>query len=181
MSRLTPFRLAGVRFSRRRPRRASALLETALWVPILVSLFMGTIELARVSYTYYAVHKALYTVARMVGSSTSANLCTDDDATRTEAINFALRGGLEETSTPPVQGLEASQIEISLEAISPDDGSLVECDCSSSGCDTANGGVAPSYIVVSMPDGFSFQFRLPGLNVDPIPLRPRVRIPYGGL
>ncbi|MEP7363307.1 MAG: TadE/TadG family type IV pilus assembly protein [Acidobacteriota bacterium] len=166
---------------RRRRRSGSSLLETALWVPFLVMLFVGTVEMARVSYTYYAVQKALYAVGRMVGTSVSADLCTDDDAIVTEAKNFAVRGGLEESSTPPVQGLQADQIQLSLERISPDDGSLIECDCSSSGCDTANGGVAPDYVVVSLTDGFPIQIRIPFLNVDPIPLRPRVRVPYGGL
>ena len=152
-----------------------------MWVPFLVMLFMGTVETARVSYTYYALQKAMYTVARMVGTSVSANLCAEDDAIVTEAKNFAVRGGLDETSAPPVQGLQADQIQLSLERISPDDGALIECDCSSSGCDTANGGVAPDYVVVSMPDGYPIQLRIPFLNIDPIPLRPRVRVPYGGL
>ena len=58
-----------------RGRSGSSLLETAMWVPFLVMLFVGTVEMARVSYTYYAVQKALYTVARMVGTSVSANIC----------------------------------------------------------------------------------------------------------
>jgi TadE-like protein len=172
-------RLAQLRNTR--GRSGSSLIETAMWVPFLVMLFVGTVEMARVSYTYYAVQKALYTVARMAGTSVSANLCAEEDAIVTEAKNFAVRGGLEDTSTPPVQGLQADQIQLSLERVSPDDGALIECDCSSSGCDTANGGVAPDYVVVSLTDGYPIQFRIPFLNVDPIPLRPRVRVPYGGL
>lgn len=167
--------------TRRSRRSGASLLETAMWVPLLLTFFMGTLELARVSYTYYAVQKALYAVARIAGTSVSANLCADDDAVKAEAVNFAIRGGLEETATPPVQGLEADQIEIRLEAVSPEDGSIIACDCSPAGCDTASGGVPPSYLVVSLPAGYPVQLRIPGLGLDPIPLRPRVRVPYGGL
>ena len=36
------------------------------------------------------------------------------------------------------------------------------------------------YIVVSIPDGYSIQLVFPFFQVDPIPLRPQVRVPYGG-
>ena len=51
------------------------MLETAMYLPILVALLTGIIELARVSYTYYTLHKILYAVGRYVGTQQGVNFC----------------------------------------------------------------------------------------------------------
>ena len=56
-------------------RRSSNLLEAGMWLPIMVLLLYGTVELARVSYTYYTLHKMLYTLARLVGTQQGVNFC----------------------------------------------------------------------------------------------------------
>ena len=48
------------------------------------------------------------------------------------------------------------------------------------GCDTANGGGSPDFVVVSIPNGYEVNPRIPFLTLDPILLRPMVRVPYGG-
>ncbi|MBL0159644.1 MAG: pilus assembly protein [Bryobacterales bacterium] len=52
----------------RRGQGGGVLLETALWMPFLILLLMGTVELSRVTYTYYTLKKILYTVARTAGT-----------------------------------------------------------------------------------------------------------------
>lgn len=165
----------------RRPRNGNALIETAMWVPILVTLFVSMVELAKVGYTYYTLHKLLYTVARYAGSTLSADFCSDDDAAIEAAKSLAINGGIEAGATPTVTGLQASQIEIRLERRNEDDGALEPCDCSSTGCDVVNGGRAADYVVVTIPEGYPVRLGIPGLNLDPIPLRPRIRVPYGGV
>ncbi len=166
---------------RNRPRRASSLVETALWVPILVSLLVGMVELARVSYTYFTLHKMLNTVASYLSTQQGINFCDDTDSTIEAAKNLALFGGIDaDASQPIIQGLQADQIVVRVERFDPESNQLAECECSEIGCDISAGGLAPNYIVVSIPDGFPIRLALPGINSDPIPLRPRIRVPYGG-
>ncbi len=161
-----------------RRRRGNALIESALWIPILVSLLVGMVQLARVSFTYFTLHKVLYDTARLVGTS-QVNFCADDTAITTMK-EFALNGGTSSDTGPIIPNLTADQIQVRIERIDPDSGTLQECDCSSTGCDTAAGGQPPDYIVVSLPDGYPFTLSFPNLTFEPIPLRPQVRMPFGG-
>jgi hypothetical protein len=34
--------------------------------------------------------------------------------------------------------------------------------------------------VVSIPNGYQLQLRIPFLPLEPIPLKPQVKVPYGG-
>ena len=61
-------------------RRGAVLMETVLWVPILVLLFMGTVEFTRVAYTYYTLEKILYSLARYAGTQQGINFCDPNDA-----------------------------------------------------------------------------------------------------
>lgn len=161
----------------RRARNGTSLIESAMWIPILVSLLFGMVELARVSYTYYTLHKILYNVGKTLGK-TPLNFCVDEESI-TAIKEFALSGSLE-TGTRILPNLEADQIQVRLERSLADTGEIVECNCSSTGCDISQGGLQPEYIVISLSDGYPVQLTFPGLSLDPIPLRPQVRVPAGG-
>ncbi|MFN7921208.1 MAG: TadE/TadG family type IV pilus assembly protein [Bryobacteraceae bacterium] len=161
-------------------RRGSLMMENALWVPILVALLFGMAELARVSYTYYTLHKILYGIARLAGTQQGVNFCDGSDATVTNIKNFVLNGSIDDGAQPILTGLSSDQIDIRIERYVADSDSLEQCDCSDTGCDAAQGGGAPDYIAVSIPDGYPIRLSFPGLTLDPIPLRPMVRVPYGG-
>lgn len=161
-----------------RRRRGAVLFESAMWVPILVLLFMGMVELGRVTFTYYSLHKLLYSIARLVGTGQGTNFCSDQSNVQ-DTITFVLNGGNVE-GTSVVQALQANQIAVRIERYDPASGELSVCDCSSTGCDTDAGGRPPDFVVVSLPDGYPMRLAIPGLNLDPIPLRPQVRVPYGG-
>jgi Flp pilus assembly protein TadG len=165
---------------RRLRQRGSLMLETVLFLPILLLLLLGVIELARITYTYYTLQKTLYAIARFVGTRQGVNFCDDTDATVALAKNFVLTGTSDGSGTPVVTGLTADRINVRLERYSADAGSIAQCDCSSTGCDTANGGQGPDYIVVSLTDGYPMTLRIPQLPVDPIILRPQVRVPFQG-
>jgi hypothetical protein len=163
----------------KRGRRGAVIFESAMWVPIMVLLFMGMVELARVTYTYYSLHKLLYTIARMVGGGSGTNFCSASNGVQ-DTITFALNGGNVE-GQPIIQALQTDQIEVRIERYDAATGELGVCDCSSTGCDTEAGGRPPDYVVVSLPEGYPMRLAIPGLNLDPIPLRPVVRLPYGGI
>jgi hypothetical protein len=162
-------------------RRGSTLVEAAMWLPVLIAMLFGMIELARVTYTYYTVHKILYSLARYVGTQSGINLCDGTDANLVAAKNLALRGSPDEAAEPILADLDPDSIQIRLERRNAETGELDECECTDSGCDAATGGVAPQWIVVSLTGGYPVQLAIPRLTLDPIPLRPVVRVPYGGI
>lgn len=162
----------------RRSRQASVLFETAMWFPIMIGLLMAMVEIARVTYTYYSLHKMLYSIGRLVGTAQGVNFCSDTGIVA-DTITFALNGGNTE-GQPIIQSLQADQIEVRIERYDAASGELSVCECSSTGCDTEAGGRPPDFVVVSIPDGYPMRLAIPGLNLDPIPLRPQVRVPYGG-
>jgi hypothetical protein len=166
---------------RRGARRASTLVEAAMWLPILIAMLFGMVELARVTYTYYTLQKVLYSLARTVGAQQGINFCDDAGATLTAAKNLALRGSPDEAAEPILPGLDPDTIQIRLERRNAETGELDECECTANGCDTAAGGVSPQWIVVSLSGGYPIQLAIPRLTLDPIPLRPAVRVPYGGI
>ena len=161
-----------------RRRRGAVIFESAMWIPIMVLLLMGMVELGRVTYTYYSLHKMLYTIARLVGTGSGTNFCSDQNNVQ-DTISFALNGGNVDGQTI-IQALQANQIAVRVERYEAATGELAVCECSVTGCDTEAGGRPPDYVVVSIPDGYPMRLAIPGLNLDPIPLRPQVRVPYGG-
>jgi len=141
---------------------------------------MGTLEIGRIAYTYYALHKLMFGLARNLGTQQGVNFCDGNDPIVAAAKLFALTGTGDGSAAPLIGNLSADQISVRLEQVDPVTGALGECACSVPGCDTANGGVPPDFIVVSLPDGYPVMPHIPLVPMDPIPLRPVVRVPYGG-
>ncbi len=169
------------RFSR--SRRGGALLETALWIPLLVLFFMGTVEFTRATYSYYTLKKVLYNLARYVGTQQGVNFCSDADATIQAAKMMALTGNADGSGERLLPGLEPEQITVRIERYSPETGALAECSCDAAGggCDAAQGAQGPDYVVATVPEGWSFPIRLGGIISEPILFRAQVKLPFGGL
>jgi len=161
-------------------RRGSSLIESAMLLPLLFLLLFGMVELARISYTYYALNKMLTTVASYVGSRQAVNFCDEADLTVTFAKTFAITGGNDATAAPLVPNIEASSIRVGIERYDVASDSIAACECSATGCDLAQGGAAPGYVVVSLTDGYPVRLAVPFVNFEPIVLRPQVRMPYRG-
>ena len=161
-------------------RRGNTIIEAAMMVPLVVLLLVGMVQIGKITYVYYTVKKTLYTLARYVATRQAVNFCDDADASIEAAKSFALTGTTDNSGTPVVPGLSAGQILVRIERYDSDAQQLGECECSSTGCDTANGGRPPDFLVVSIPDGYEVAPRIPFLRLDPIQLRPEVRVPYGG-
>lgn len=163
-------------------RRGAALLETAMWTPLLVLFFMGTVEFTRATYSYYTLKKILYNLARYVGTQQGVNFCSGSDETIQTAKLMALTGTYDGSGERLLPGLEPEQIAIRIERYTAETGALAECSCdaSAAGCDTAQGARGPDYIVASVPDGYQFPIRLGGIISEPIVFRAQVKLPYGG-
>lgn len=164
----------------RRRRRGSALLETVMFLPILLALFIGMEELGRVTYTYYMLQKTLAGLARYLGTQQGVDFCNSGDPIMAAAINNVLTGTSDASGAPIVSGLTPDMIQVSVETYDPVGGQLNPCACGAPGCDTANGGTAPGFIVVSLANGFTVQPLFWGFNINPFQLQPRVTAPYGG-
>jgi len=169
---------------RRRPTRGGAVLETALFVPILVLLLVGMVQMGKVTYTYYTLRKTLYTAARYVATQQGVDLCNSADPAMQAAINLALTGNSTDPGgvNPILPVLTADMITMNIERVDPTSGVPGACDCSVTGCDTNAGGGEPDFVVVSIPNGYSVTPVIPGVSLPsgPILLRPTVRVPFGG-
>ena len=166
--------------SRNSGRRGSTILETAMYLPMLLILLVGMVEIARVTYTYYTLQKILYTLARYVGSQQAVNFCDGSDAVLTAAKNLALTGSTDGSGDPLIPNLTIDQIDVRIERYNRDTQELAVCDCSISGCDAGQGGTSPDYLVVTVPDGYQVRTVIPFMAIEEFPLRPHVRVPFGG-
>jgi hypothetical protein len=151
-----------------------------MFAPILLALLVGTVELARVTYTYYMLEKMMFTLARYIGTQQGVNFCDPQDASVQAAINYALTGSTDSSIDPLVNGLTPSMFQIRAERYDPVSQQLSPCDCSATGCDASQGGLPPGFIVVSLTNGYQVHPLFWGFTVNPFPLRPSVRVPYGG-
>jgi hypothetical protein len=161
-------------------QRGGALIESVMMMPLLLSLLIGTVELARVFYTYYTLEKVMYDLARYLGTQQGVNFCDPADASITAAENYALTGSTLSAQDPVVPGLTPAMFQIAIERYDPAAQAMIPCDCSATGCDASQGGLPPNYIQVSLTDGYSVRPFFWGFTIDPFPLRPTVLVPYGG-
>ena len=162
-------------------RSGNAILEAALVIPLLIYLFIGMVEFARVGWTYFSLQKALYAYARFVSTRPGINLCDETDTQLAEARTLAVTGGLDGSGEPVVANLRVEDLQLRLERVDSVSGDIGECGCSADGCDVASGGRGPDFVSARLADGYSMQLRIPLLPADPIVLRPQVRVPHGAL
>lgn len=161
---------------RRRSSRGNMVLESALWIPILVLLVVGTIQFGKITYTYYSLRKAVFSVARYLAVQQGTDFCNlAGDTNAQNALNFGVNDPT--TGTPLISGLTTDMLVITTECVDPATGAVGACD--TSGCGAAAGAQRPDYIIVSV-SGFLIQPRFPGLTLDPIALSPSVTVSFGG-
>lgn len=161
-------------------RRGNTFLEAAMFLPLLLTLFVACEQIGKLTYTYYTLQKVLYNAARYIGTSQGVNFCDAADPSIVAGINFALTGTTDGSGAPVVNGLTADMLQVAIERYDSTGQVLVPCDCSTSGCDESNHGGAPDYITVTIPDGFAVTPIIPFLTLQPFQLMPHVKVPYGG-
>jgi hypothetical protein len=150
-------------------RRGNMILEAAMLLPIIVLLLVGMAQIGKITYTYYTLRKTVYSVASYLSDRQGVNFCDSGDLTVLEAKNFAMTG-----TTDGSQPAFAQRFDSLVQT-------LGACSCDVTGCDAAAGGTAPDYIVVSIPNGYQVQVRIPLIpQTDPILLKPVVKVHYGG-
>jgi hypothetical protein len=156
------------------------VLEVAMWMPVLLLLLAGVIQFGKITDLYYTLRKIEYTVARSVSIGNGVNFCPDATDTLIQgAIEFALTGTSDGSGPPLVSNLTPAMISVTTECIDPATGLPGPCD--TSGCDGAAGAHRPDYVVVTIPDGYRVQPRIPFILLEPFQMRPTVAVPFGGV
>jgi Flp pilus assembly protein TadG len=161
-------------------RKGSSLVEGAMFIPFVILLLLGMMEFGRITYTYYQLQKVMYAFARIAGTQQNINVCDASNDVLAQVIAVARTGNGDGTGDSVVLGLQASDFRIRAERYNTETDSITQCDCSSNGCDTSQGGVAPDFIYVDLANGYPITLRIPLIAQDPIILRPGVRLPFGG-
>jgi hypothetical protein len=166
--------------SRHRRHQGGVLVEAAMFVPIFLMLLLGTVELGKVAYTYYMLEKVMYNFARYLGTQQGVNFCDSGDPNIIAAEAYAVTGTADASAPAIVSGLTPGMLQVQIERFDSVSQQVIPCDCSVAGCDASQGGQPPDFITVSLTQGFTVHPLFWGFNVDPFPLRPEVKVPYGG-
>jgi TadE-like protein len=154
------------------------VLEAALFIPVLVLLIVGMVQIGKVTYLYYTLKKIVYAAGREVAVQQGVNFCGDvaADATAQAAINLAVNDA---SGTPIIANLPAIQIATQCTDAANPGGALIPCDTSN--CDALSLGQRPDFLVVTLDGGYAVQVRIPFLNPIPVTLNPSVTVPFGGV
>jgi Flp pilus assembly protein TadG len=160
-------------------RRGNTIIEAAMLMPIILLLLVGMGQLAKITYTYYTLKKTVYSVASYLSTQQGVNFCDPADPTVTAAINFGLTGTTDNSQPVFVTGLTADMLQVTPEAVDPTTGVPGSYTSACSGA-LNFAGAPPDQIVVSIPNGYTMTMRIPFLPQTSIPLKPTVKVPYGG-
>jgi hypothetical protein len=161
----------------RRARNGNMVLEAALWTLFLTILIVGMLQFGKITYLYYTLKKTVYSAARYLAAEQGTNFCDPADANVQSAIEFALTGTADGSGVPLIPNLTPDMLQVTVECVDPVSGAPGPCAV---GCDDPAVGLQPDYIVVSIPNGYPVDPKIPFLTLAPIPLKPSVVVPAGG-
>lgn len=159
-------------------RRGNSIIEVGMWMPFILLILVGMVQIGKITYVYYTVKKVLYGIAMQLATSQGVNFCDSEDPLILSAKNYALSGGIDTEGVSLLPALTPDLIDVSTECVDASTGA--PGPCALDGCDTPGGGIRPDYVIVSLPSGYEVAPRFPYMLTDPILLRPEVRVPYGG-
>ena len=153
------------------------LVEAALWIPVMTLLIVGMIQVGKITYLYYSLKKSVYAAARYLSVQQGVNFCDlTNDPNVAAAFQFAVTGTTDGSGTPLISNFTTDMLQVTAECV--DAASGVPGPCDTSACPTAT--ARPDYILVSMPNGYQVQPRIPFITLNPIQLTPSVMVPFGG-
>jgi hypothetical protein len=154
------------------------ILEAVMFMPIMFLLIVGMLRIGEITYLYYSLKKALYATAQYLATQQGVDFCADSTGLIAAAKNFGLTGTSDGSADSFLPALTIDQLDVSPECYDPATQTVVTCVLSCDG--SAANIVQPDFIVVSIPDGYTVNPRLPYILNQEIPLKPFVRVPFGG-
>jgi len=159
----------------RRGRSGSAVLETAMWMPVLFLLIVGVIQFGKLEYLDYVLSKIVYNAARNIATGQNLNFCDPADPATVAAVTAAINDPA--TGEPLIPNLTADMLVVSTQCVDST-GTIGTCDVS--GCQGITGAQRPDFVTVAITGGYNYPIRIPYINLDPISLRPSASAPFGG-
>jgi hypothetical protein len=154
------------------------ILEAVMFMPFMFLLIVGMLRIGEITYLYYSLKKALYATAQYLATQQGVDFCADSTGLIAAAKNFGLTGTSDGSAESFLPALTIDQLDVSPECYDPATQTVVTCVLSCDG--SAANIVQPDFIVVSIPDGYTVNPRLPYILNQEIPLKPFVRVPFGG-
>jgi Flp pilus assembly protein TadG len=160
----------------KRGRSGNAVLEVALWMPVLLLLISGAIQFGKLTYLDYVLNKIVYNAARNVATAQNLNLCDPADLTLTNAITAAINDPA--TGQPLIANLTSDMLVVTTRC-ADSTGALAICVPSCQGVQVPQ--QRPDYVTVAIADpGYSVQLRIPYINPIPVSLHPSATAPFAG-
>jgi Flp pilus assembly protein TadG len=152
-------------------RRGNMAIEAALFIPVLVLFIVGMVQFGKVTYVYYTLKKMVWSAGRQLSVQQGVNYCDfANDTTAQAAIAFALNDA---AGTPIIA--EVTTLNVSPQCAEAD-GTLTACVCEEGAARPT-----PAHLLVTIPDGYTVQVRIPFLNPIPVTLQPFALVPFGGV
>jgi Flp pilus assembly protein TadG len=158
-----------------RRKRGNAVLEVAMWMPVLLLLISGMIQFGKITYTQYVLQKIVYTAARTLSVQQNVNFCDAADATIQAALTAAVNDPA--TGEPLVLNLTSDMLTVTTRCLDST-GAIGDCDVS--GCGGLTGAQRPDFVTVAMTNGYTIPLRIPFIQLDPVQLRPSITVPFEG-
>jgi Flp pilus assembly protein TadG len=159
----------------KRGRGGNAVVETAMWMPILFLLIVGMIQFGKLTYLDYVLNKIVYNAARNIATGQNLNFCDPADPATAAAITGAINDPA--TGAPLISNLTADMLVVTTQCMDST-GAIGSCD--TSGCQGVTGAQRPDFVTVSISSGYTFPIRIPYIHLDPILLKPSATAPFGG-
>ena len=151
-------------------RRGNMVLEMVAVIPLFLLLIVGMVQFGKLTYQYYALKKLVYAAGRQVAVQQGINFCdVANDVTAQGAIRVALNDA---TGVPVMPQLTTVNV---TPQCADSTGELAAC----TSCPDSN--PQPGYLLVTAPEGLTFQIRLPYLNPIDLTMQPYALVPFGGV
>jgi len=155
--------------------RGNMVLELAMWMPILLLLIAGMIQVGKWTYVDYSLTKILNAAARQVAVQQGLNFCDPLDPATQAALSAAINDPA--TGLPLIPTLTVDMLQVTTQCLDAT-GALGACDVS--GCGSPASAQRPDFLTVSLPNGYTIQPRIPFILLNPFQLRPTVTVPFDG-
>jgi hypothetical protein len=161
-------------------RRGNVILESAMFIPVILLLLVGMVQIAKFTYTYYTLRKTVDSIAGYLSSQQGVNFCNSADPTIAQGVSFGLTGTTDNSAPVNVTGLDPTMVTITGLHADSTGGvtTFTPCDCATY-CDISQGQLPPDFITVSIT-GYTLTPRIPGVAQLALPLAPQIKVPYGG-
>ena len=164
---------------RRRSCSGNMILESALWIPVLIMLILFAEQFGRITYTYYSLRNSLYSAGQYLSTQNGVNFCDlTGDPFIQAAINFGVTGTADASQPPLISNLTPSMVSVNIECVDPAN-PAVPGFCTAP-CGGLGPGPHPDYLVVNIPTGYPVTPLMLYLTLQPVLLSPQVTVPFRG-